>query len=229
MKRSEINSIIEEAKDYCNKNNFKLPPFAFWSVQDWKNKDKEKVDEIITHSLGWDITDFGLGDFKKTGICIFTIRNGSPENLKLGKGKLYAEKVFFLYKNQEVPLHYHWIKVEDVINRAGGAVGVQLYNSTKDDGLDSTIISASIDGEKIDIEAGKEFFLKSGESITLMPGVYHRFWCPDENVLVGEVSLVNDDRNDNKFYEPVGRFPKIDEDEEPIHLLCNEYLNFIDG
>ena len=62
-----------------------------------------------------------------------------------------------------------------------------------------------------------------------MPGVYHRFWCPDENVLVGEVSLVNDDRNDNKFYEPVGRFPKIDEDEEPIHLLCNEYLNFIDG
>ena len=100
MKRSEINIIIEEAKDYCNKNNFKLPPFAFWSVQDWKNKDKEKVDEIITHSLGWDITDFGLGDFKKTGICIFTIRNGSPENLKLGKGKLYAEKVFFLYKNQ---------------------------------------------------------------------------------------------------------------------------------
>ena len=40
MKRSEINIIIEEAKDYCNKNNFKLPPFAFWSVQDWKNKDK---------------------------------------------------------------------------------------------------------------------------------------------------------------------------------------------
>ena len=229
MKRSEINTIIIEAKDFCKKHNFNLPPFAFWSVQDWKNKDKEKVNEIITHSLGWDITDFGLGNFKKTGICIFTIRNGSPDNLKSGKGKLYAEKVFFLYENQEVPLHYHWIKVEDVINRAGVDIGVQLYNSTKDDDLDNTNIITSIDGEKVDIEAGKEFFLKSGESITLMPGVYHRFWCPNERVLVGEVQLVIDDNNDNMFYKPVGRFPKIEEDEEPIHLLCNEYLDYING
>ena len=229
MKRSKINTIIIEAKDFCKKHNFNLPPFAFWSVQDWKNKDKEKVNEIITHSLGWDITDFGLGDFKKTGICIFTIRNGSPDNLKSGKGKLYAEKVFFLYENQEVPLHYHWIKVEDIINRAGGDIGVRLYNSTKDDDLDNTNIITSIDGEKVDIEAGKELFLKSGESITLMPRVYHRFWCPGERVLVGEVSLVNDDNNDNMFYKPVGRFPKIEEDEEPIHLLCNEYLDYING
>ena len=227
MKRSEINAIIAEAKDFCKKNNFHLPPFAFWSVQDWKNQDKEKVSEIINHALGWDITDFGLGDFKKTGICIFTVRNGSPRNLRMGKGKLYAEKIFMLYENQEVPFHYHWIKVEDVIDRAGGDIGVQLYNSDKDDGLASTNIIASIDGVEVEIKAGKEFFLKSGESITLLPGVYHRFCCPKGKVLVGEVSLVNDDKNDNKFYKPVGRFPKIEEDEEPIHLLCNEYMNHI--
>ena len=48
MKRSEINIIIEEAKDYCNKNNFKLPPFAFWSVQDWKNKDKTQQLDLLS-------------------------------------------------------------------------------------------------------------------------------------------------------------------------------------
>ena len=116
----------------------------------------------------------------------------------MGKGKLYAEKIFMLYENQEVPFHYHWIKVEDVINRAGGDIGVQLYNSDKDDGLASTNIIASIDGVEVEIKAGKEFFLKSGESITLLPGVYHRFCCPKGKVLVGEVSLVNDDKNDNK-------------------------------
>ena len=35
--------------------------------------------------------------------------------------------------------------------------------------------------------------------------------------------MCNDDANDNRFYEELGRFPKIEEDEEPYRLLCNEY------
>ena len=39
----------------------------------------------------------------------------------------------------------------------------------------------------------------------------------------GEVSMCNDDNCDNRFYEPLGRFPTIEEDEPPYRLLCNEY------
>jgi D-lyxose ketol-isomerase len=46
-------------------------------------------------------------------------------------------------------------------------------------------------------------------------------------VLVGEVSSVNDDHTDNKFHQPVGRFPDIEEDEAPTHLLVGDYMNFI--
>ena len=42
-------------------------------------------------------------------------------------------------------------------------------------------------------------------------------------MLIGEVSAVNDDKTDNCFAEKMGRFPKIEEDEPALHLLCNEY------
>ena len=55
--------------------------------------------------------------------------------------------------------------------------------------------------------------------------MYHTFYGEKGNgaVIVGEVSDVNDDVEDNCFLEPLGRFPTIEEDEKPIHLLCNEY------
>ena len=67
--------------------------------------------------------------------------------------------------------------------------------------------------------------LEPGQSITLTPGLYHRFWGEEGSgtVIVGEVSMCNDDANDNRFYDKVGRFPEIEEDEAPLHLLCNEY------
>ena len=95
MKRSEINNIITEAKKFFNKHNFILPPFGYWNLNDWKQKNKDNIDEIIDRSLGWDITDFGYNNFWKTGICVFTIRNGNQENIKKGSGKTYAEKLFF--------------------------------------------------------------------------------------------------------------------------------------
>jgi D-lyxose ketol-isomerase len=59
--------------------------------------------------------------------------------------------------------------------------------------------------------------------------MYHRFYGePGKGkVLVGEVSKVNDDTTDNCFYENVGRFPEIEEDEEPLHLLGSDYGKFI--
>ncbi|HEX5691680.1 MAG TPA: D-lyxose/D-mannose family sugar isomerase, partial [Roseiflexaceae bacterium] len=62
--------------------------------------------------------------------------------------------------------------------------------------------------------------------ITLQPYCYHEFWGADSRVLVGEVSTVNDDSADNRFYAPVGRFPAIEEDEPPYYLLVNDYARY---
>jgi hypothetical protein len=55
--------------------------------------------------------------------------------------------------------------------------------------------------------------------------LYHKFWAErgKGKVLIGEVSAVNDDNKDNRFHKPIGRFPTIEEDEPPLHLLCSEY------
>ena len=53
--------------------------------------------------------------------------------------------------------------------------------------------------------------------------MYHQFWSEGGHSMIGEVSTVNDDENDNRFLEPLGRYPHIDEDVAPTHLMCNEY------
>ena len=55
--------------------------------------------------------------------------------------------------------------------------------------------------------------------------MYHDFEVEEGTgpVLLGEVSQCNDDNVDNRFYEKMGRFPEIEEDEAPYRLLCNEY------
>lgn len=47
-------------------------------------------------------------------------------------------------------------------------------------------------------------------------------WAEGERVLVGEVSMVNDDVTDNRFYLEMGRFPTVEEDEPALYLLGNE-------
>jgi len=76
--------------------------------------------------------------------------------------------------------------------------------------------------------AGDTVTLRPGESISLPQRLYHRFWGEKGKgtVLVGEVSRVNDDRVDNRFHDPVGRFPDIEEDEPPLHLLYGDYPKY---
>ena len=64
---------------------------------------------------------------------------------------------------------------------------------------------------------------KPGQSLTLYPYYYHEFVVRGDVALVGEVSMTNDDNTDNRFYEPLGRFPTIEEDEPAYRLLCTEY------
>jgi D-lyxose ketol-isomerase len=225
MKRSEINAIMRDADAFLKEHKFYLPPFAYWTPGDWASKGEE-VGEIVDRQLGWDITDFGQGDYKRIGLFIFTIRNGTLENLQRGQGKVYAEKILIVDVEQVTPMHFHWRKVEDIINRGGGKLVIQLYNSTEDDGLADTDVTVSTDGVKRTVKAGDTVVLSPGESITLPARCYHKFWGAEGRVLVGEVSMVNDDKVDNRFYEPVGRFPDIEEDEPPLYLLVNDYPTY---
>ena len=223
MKRSEINAILVQAKDFAAQHGFHLPPFAFWTPQDWAEKGHE-CDEIRRNMLGWDITDFGSGEFERIGLALLTIRNGNSANPD--DPKPYAEKLLILRPGQACPLHFHWTKVEDIINRGGGNLAIRLFGFNEDEDVDrDTPVRVSTDGVVRTVPAGSVVTLKSGESITLVRGMYHEFW-PEEGtgaVLIGEVSAVNDDNTDNRFAEPVGRFPEIDEDEPPLHYLGNEY------
>ncbi len=220
MKRSELNKIMREAVDFINEMNFKLPPFAFWSPEEWKEKGHE-YDEIRDNMLGWDITDFGSGDFFKIGLLMFTIRNGNFSDKKYVKP--YAEKLLIVEEGQVTPYHFHWSKMEDIINRGGGDLIVKVYNSTEDEQFADTDVDIYMDGRHFTVKAGSEVRIKPGESISIQQGMYHSFWAEGGKTLLGEVSKVNDDRVDNRFYEPTGRFPEIEEDELPLYLLGNEY------
>lgn len=132
-------------------------------------------------------------------------------------------------ENQETPLHFHWNKKEDIINRGGGNLVIELFRSTDDDGLSNKLVEVKIDGVKYTVKAGEPFVLYPGQSICLTQRLYHRFYGQEVkgNVLIGEVSSVNDDEHDNRFYNEVGRFPAIEEDCPPTHLLVSDYEKYI--
>ncbi len=226
MKRSEINTIIRDIEAFVRECRFYLPPFASWTPEDWQSKGVE-VGEIANHGLGWDITDFGLGDFHTRGLSLFTIRNGSLNNLQTCSGKVYAEKLLIVDDQQITPFHFHWQKIEDIINRGGGNLLIQLFNSTPDERADQdSPVTVSLDGVVTQIEVGGIVTLEPGMSITLPTLLYHKFWAEGGRSLVGEVSTVNDDANDNKFLDPQGRFPAIEEDEPPYRLLVGDYARY---
>jgi len=219
MKRSTVNALIRDAVAFFDEHRFRLPPFAHWAPADWP-EDRESVREILDNGLGWDITDFGQGRFDELGLLLFTVRNGSLSDVG---GKTYAEKIMIVNVDQVTPMHYHWSKTEDIINRGGGTLKIKLFTADPDDGLSGGDVTFSTDGVRHRVPAGHIISLTPGESITLTPKLYHSFWAVGDRVLTGEVSSVNDDHIDNRFHEPVGRFPEINEDEPPFRLLVSDY------
>ncbi len=224
MKRSEINNYIKEAEIIFRENNFYLPPWAFWNVEDWE-KNKETCTNIFSSFLGWDLTDFGSGNFLKTGLLLVTLRNGNKDF----DVKPYAEKIMIVKENQETPFHFHWEKTEDIINRGGGNLVIELYNSDSNEAFSKSNVTFLCDGIKKNISAGGRVVLTPGESITLRTGMYHRFYAEEGGgpVIAGEVSMTNDDAHDNRFYTAPGRFPEIVEDEEPYRLLVGDYKRIL--
>ena len=223
MKRSEINAALRELEQAAIQHGFTLPPFCNFTPEEWAEKGHE-YDEIRDNMLGWDITDYGLGRFSEVGLVLVTIRNGNQNNPAYEKP--YAEKLLISQEGQVCPMHFHWKKMEDIINRGGGVLMMQLYNSTPEEALDKVgEVEVVSDGVKLRIPAGTVLELQPGQSVTLTHGMYHAFWAKPGYgpVLIGEVSQCNDDNTDNRFLEEMGRFPAIEEDEAPFRLLCTEY------
>jgi D-lyxose ketol-isomerase len=226
MLRSEINKIIKEGVKFLEDKHFSLPAFARWTPKMWRQKGAE-CGEIVERLLGWDVTDFGSEDFEKTGLLLFTLRNGMAESIK-HKGKNYAEKIMIVRENQITPTHFHYQKTEDIINRGSGELVIQFWNSTKDEKLATGDVAVNVDGVRTVIPAGGTITLKPGQSVCIPQRLYHKFWGKKGKgaVLVGEVSSVNDDYADNRFYEPIGRFAEIQNDEPPLYLLCSDYKDY---
>lgn len=224
MKRSEINAALKRMESFMKDLKISLPPFCCFTPEEWKTKGHE-YDEIRDNMLGWDITDYGLGDFKKVGFSLITLRNGNQKMQDKYK-KPYAEKLLFIEEEQYSPNHFHWYKMEDIINRGGGNLLIRVYNSLPDESIDKeSDVTVHSDGRTYTVPAGTQVRLTPGESISIQQGLYHDFEVEKGTgaVLLGEVSQCNDDNTDNRFNPPVGRFPAIEEDEPPYRLLCNEY------
>lgn len=225
MKRSEINQEIRKAENFFREQHFFLPPFASWSLPQWQ-ENQTHGQEILSCFLGWDITDFGRGNFRREGLLLFTLRNGHYGGRCYCKP--YAEKIMIVRESQLTLLHSHRKKTEDIINRAGGRLCFQLFASTPELEIDKKKpVEFSQDGILRGVLGGSRVVLEPGESLTLTPGIFHSFYAEKSDVLVGEVSSVNDDDHDNVFHEAQLRFPEIEEDEAPYRLLVKDYKTFV--
>lgn len=227
MKRSRVNQIMAEADEMIRSYGFVLPPFARWTPEQFK-ANAATSSHIIDARCGWDITDYGRGKFDDMGLFLFTLRNGLLSDLQRGGGMCYAEKLLISKQDQLSPMHTHVIKAEDIINRGGATLVVKLYGSDdKGDFAEDRGGSVMCDGAWRDYAPGEKLRLAPGESVTLMPGDWHAFWGEGGDVLIGEVSTVNDDETDNVFQAPIGRFSQVEEDEDPTHLLVSDYATWL--
>jgi D-lyxose ketol-isomerase len=169
--------------------------------------------------LGWDVVEWCPGDFARRGLVLFTLRNVLRPG-KRGARDGYAEKAMVVRLNQQTPLHAHHRKMEDIINRGGGELVIELHIGPDD--RDSRYVL--VNGVRKPIShKGATVILSPGESITLVPGVFHAFHAARGDVIAGEVSTHNADDVDNDFLDPVARFPDLEEDVPPERLVVGDY------
>lgn len=146
VKRSKINEVISKVRTKCKDKSLPLPPFAHYNLKEWETKE-ENENEIIDNMLGWDVTDFGLGDFYSTGLAVFVFRNGNFHKPEVYP-KPYCEKLLYVFEGQKMPAHFHWKKSEDIINRGGGDLSITLWQADKEGDFTDEKVRVTIDGKK---------------------------------------------------------------------------------
>lgn len=221
MKRSEIENAIASAKLLLAEHSLLLPMFGAWTLDTWK-QNRNQIGDIRKTMRGWDVTDFNSGDFARVGAVLFTLRNGLLGHAEIGCP--YAEKYIIMQKGQSLPLHFHFSKTEDIINRGGATLKIQVFNSLPDESIDMTgDVRVQMDGVDSVVKAGTMLRIEPGNSLTIRPFMYHLFLADEGPLVAGEVSSINDDNTDNRFARQQGRFCPIVEDAPVTVPLCNEY------
>lgn len=172
MKRADLEALRESAMRRFEATGWALPPHP-----------------------KWDITDFGLGDWRRHGLVLVNLAE-EPE---------YCEKLMYARRDMTTPMHCHRIKKEDIICRSGD-LAVRIG------GGPAETVMVKVNGISVTVHSGVQLTLQAGERVTLLPGVLHEFWPLSEECVIGEVSTANDDETDNFFTDPnVGRFPVIED------------------
>ncbi|WP_299368013.1 D-lyxose/D-mannose family sugar isomerase [uncultured Tateyamaria sp.] len=221
MKRSRVNDILADGADFFAKHGWTVPPFGTWSPDEMRS---DKAAHIRDRNLGWDITDYGQGRFDEMGLFLFTMRNGDLTEMGHQGAMLYAEKLMISRQDQLSPMHRHVLKTEDIINRGGATLVLELFTCDAEGQIDRKAdVHVLTDGVPVTLPAGGHLKLPVGASVTLTPTTWHAFWGEGGDCLIHEVSTVNDDLTDNIFAEPIGRFSTIEEDVAPTHLLVSDY------
>lgn len=218
MKRSSINEKLLWAQALLKENNISLPEFAFWTPEQWKAR-KNQLDTIRRVYLGWDVKDYS----PEMGSVLFTIRNGRYDAPNVGVP--YCEKLIMFKDGKRLPLHYHKCKTEDIINRAGGIMQIRLFNTDAKGELDTVSpVKVYQDGILHTYEPGETVHIHPGCSITLEPMMAHSFGPkPGSDLIVGEVSKINDDFTDNYRFEKIPAPCPVEEDAPILYPLCTEY------
>lgn len=159
----------------------------------------------------WDVTDFGLGNFQQKGLVL----------VNLASEEEYCEKLMYAYKHQITPEHFHKVKKEDIICRAG-VLAVVLWSDFENNKANDEAI-VKINGESRKVVLNEPILLEAGERVTILPLQWHSFYPISDECIIGEVSTANDDVNDNFFLDKeVGRYPDIEENEDRYIKLLNE-------
>lgn len=188
MKRSDINHLIRSARQCFQDHGWTLPP-----------------------NPRWDVTDFGLGDWRAFGLVLVNLAE-EPE---------YCEKLMYAQEGMTTPTHTHRQKKEDIICR-WGRLAVTVWPTHPDRSGDAAF-TVPVNHEPETVSAGSTIILEAGCRVTLEPGIYHAFHPVSAECIIGEVSTANDDRNDNFFVDPdIGRYPGIEEDEPAQLRLISE-------
>jgi D-lyxose ketol-isomerase len=222
MKRSAVDGAVDAALELAEACSFALPGFAHLSRAEWMER-RDDLRSTMLRGLGWDVTDFGRGDFARYGLTLCTLRNGTLEERDAGRGQTYAEKLLAVQPRQETPFHLHRSKTEDIIHRGGAGVLVLEAHPADGDALGAGAVRTLVDGIETELAAGEQVRLTAGQSLQVPAGVFHRFWAEDGAVLAGEVSGVNDDVADNHFLETSERYPGIEEDVPARYLLVSDF------
>jgi len=230
LTRSTINRSIRDALHVASHFGFALPPYATWTPAQWNEAGAEN-DEIRDCMLGWDVTDFGSGNFEEIGRVLFTLRNGRSNDPRYPKP--YGEKLLIDPESQRAPAHFHRNKREDIICRHGGNILIQLTKATPSGDWSQERFPIQVNACTRELGPKEIVRLTPGESLTIPPGTIHQFWAEEGTgwelrglrySLSSEISSVCDDWNDNAFFAPWAvRFPEILENEQPAHHLCHEY------